>query len=158
MARLVSVSLPPAGAWLSCTPLPALGLHLRPKEFVTGAKFRLGLPMFSSAGPCPACLAPSDIVSNHALYCALGGRGSSDTTRCKTPSKAQLWSPALPPSGRGSPFCPVLHGGLALQHQTLFSQNIWFDAFYSHKHPHNEPYKWIFDFVFLSDSSMTLLR
>ena len=73
VARLASVSLPHAGAWLNCTPLPALGLHLRPEEFATAAKFRLGLPMFSSAGPCPACLAPSDIMGDHALCCGTGG-------------------------------------------------------------------------------------
>ena len=28
--------------------------------------------------------------------------------------------------------------------QTIFSQNIWFEAFYSHRYPYNEPYKRIF--------------
>ena len=57
MARLNSLGLPYAGAWLNCPPMPALGLHLRGVEFVAAVKFRLGLPVFNSAGPCPACAA-----------------------------------------------------------------------------------------------------
>ena len=41
--------LPKAGAWLNCSPLPALGLHLRGAEFVVACKFRLGLPVKSWA-------------------------------------------------------------------------------------------------------------
>ena len=31
---MASLSLPQAGAWLNCPPLPALGLHLHGSEFV----------------------------------------------------------------------------------------------------------------------------
>ena len=34
IARISSLALPYAGAWLNVTPSPALGLHLRPSEFV----------------------------------------------------------------------------------------------------------------------------
>ena len=73
VARLNSLSLPYAGAWLNCPPMPALGLHLRGVEFVAAVKFRLGLPIFNSAGPCPACDQPSDILGDHALVCGFGG-------------------------------------------------------------------------------------
>ena len=53
-ARLASVALPHAGDWLVVAPLAALGLHLRPAEFVLVVKYRLGLAVFDQAGPCPA--------------------------------------------------------------------------------------------------------
>ena len=42
-ARLGSLSLPHAGDWLNTAPLTAIGLHLRPREFVLVAKYRMGL-------------------------------------------------------------------------------------------------------------------
>ena len=45
-ARVASVSLPHAGDWLVVAPLVALGLHLRPQEFVLAVKYRLGLALF----------------------------------------------------------------------------------------------------------------
>ena len=62
-----------AGDWLNTPPLKALGLHLRPREFVLATKYRLGLPVFDSAGPCPACLRDSDIYGDHAMCCGSGG-------------------------------------------------------------------------------------
>ena len=73
MARLGSLGLPYAGAWLNCPPMPALGLHLRGVEFAAAVKFRLGLPIYNSAGPCPACDHPSDVMGDHALVCGFGG-------------------------------------------------------------------------------------
>ena len=72
-ARLGSLSLPHSGDWLNCAPLKALGLHLRPAEFVLAAKYRLGLPIFDQEGPCPACLRNSDVFGDHALCCGVGG-------------------------------------------------------------------------------------
>ena len=72
-ARLASVSLPHAGDWLVVAPLAALGLHLRPAEFVLVVKYRLGLAVFDQAGPCPACLRPSDVLGDHAMCCGTGG-------------------------------------------------------------------------------------
>ena len=40
---------------------------------MAAVKFRLGLPIFISAGPCPACDQPSDILGDHALVCGFGG-------------------------------------------------------------------------------------
>ena len=64
---------PHAGAWLNVVPVPALGLHLRASEFVPVVKLRLGMQVFSSAGACPACNAPSDLLGDHALCCATDG-------------------------------------------------------------------------------------
>ena len=72
-ARLASLALPHAGDWLNTAPLTALGLHLRPLEFVLAVKYRLGLPVFDRAGPCPACLRPSDVKGDHAMCCGSGG-------------------------------------------------------------------------------------
>ena len=59
-ARLLSLTLDHAGDWLNTPPLKALGLHLRPPEFVLALKYRLGMQVFDTAGPCPACLRDSD--------------------------------------------------------------------------------------------------
>ena len=39
MARLKSLTLPHAGDWLNVVPSTALGLHLRPQEFVMVARY-----------------------------------------------------------------------------------------------------------------------
>ena len=72
-ARLGSLSLPHAGDWLNTAPLTALGLHLRPREFVLVAKYRMGLAVFDREGPCPACLRHSDALGDHAMSCGCGG-------------------------------------------------------------------------------------
>ena len=51
VARLTCLKLPHAGAWLNVVPSPALGLHLRASEFVTALKLRLGVNVFTLAGP-----------------------------------------------------------------------------------------------------------
>ena len=43
LARLTSLGLKYAGSWLSVVPSPALGLHLRPAEFVPFVRYRLGI-------------------------------------------------------------------------------------------------------------------
>jgi hypothetical protein len=73
LARMASLRLPHAGDWLNALPSPALGLHLRPQEFVAAARLRLGAPVFAAAGPCPACLVHSDAEGDHALCCAYQG-------------------------------------------------------------------------------------
>ena len=73
MARLKSLTLPHAGDWLNVVPSTALGLHLRPQEFVMVARYRLGLPLYTKDGPCPACHRLSDRQGNHAMCCGSGG-------------------------------------------------------------------------------------
>ena len=72
-ARLLSLTLPHAGDWLNTPPLTALGLHLRPAEFVLASKYRLGLDVYSKTAPCPACLRLSDTKGDHAMSCGTGG-------------------------------------------------------------------------------------
>ena len=55
IARLRSLGLPHAGDWLSVVPMPALGLHLRPPEFVHCLKYRLGVQAYA-ADALPALL------------------------------------------------------------------------------------------------------
>ena len=66
-ARLASVGLPHAGDWLNVMPSPILGLHMKPAEFVASVKYRQGVPVFSSAGQCPACSRHSDALGDHAI-------------------------------------------------------------------------------------------
>ena len=73
IARMASLGLPHAGNWLSVVPLSALGLHLRSNEFLPLLKYRLGIPIYRSEGPCPACKLPSDSMGDHALGCAKTG-------------------------------------------------------------------------------------
>ena len=73
VARLASLGLPRAGAWLNSPPIPALGLHLRSTEFTIAVKLRLGCKIYEKEGPCPACLRPSNTYGDHALYCGSWG-------------------------------------------------------------------------------------
>ena len=69
IARLASLGLPHAGCWLSVVPSPSLGLHLRASEFIPVLKYRLGMPVYTSSGLCPACKLPSDRMGDHSLGC-----------------------------------------------------------------------------------------
>ena len=69
LARLTSLGLKYAGSWLSVVPSPALGLDLRPAEFVPIVRYRLGINVYSSEGNCPACGQESDKLGDHALAC-----------------------------------------------------------------------------------------
>ena len=70
VARLSSLGLKYAGSWLSVVPSPALGLHLRPAEFVPMLRYCLGVQVYSSEGLCSACGKSSDKMGDHALACA----------------------------------------------------------------------------------------
>ena len=52
-ARLLSLTLPQSGAWLSAPPLPSLGLHLQPNEFRAALKYRIGVPLYIAERKCP---------------------------------------------------------------------------------------------------------
>ena len=73
MARLLSVGLPHAGDWLNVIPSPTLGLHMKSGEFVISVKYRLGVPVYTTAGQCPACLHHSDALGDHAISCGYQG-------------------------------------------------------------------------------------
>ena len=68
-ARLASLGLPHAGDWLNVIPSPILGLHVRAQEFRYSVLYRLGAPVYSSDGPCPACKKDSDRYGDHAIIC-----------------------------------------------------------------------------------------
>ena len=75
-ARLLSLSVRHAGAWLSAPPIPALGLHMAPNEFTISAKYRLGVPVYDAERKCPFCKAGFlDINGDHAIACH--GRGDA---------------------------------------------------------------------------------
>ena len=75
IARFASVSLPGshAGDWLTTVPSPSLGLLLKPQEFIAALRYRLGHPVYSRDGPCPACGQPSDRLGDHSLNCTWHG-------------------------------------------------------------------------------------
>ena len=60
--------------WLGAIPSHALGLHLTAEEFVFPARRRLGIPVYSVEGPCPAvrCNNWADSLGIHSLNCSLG--------------------------------------------------------------------------------------
>ena len=74
IARLNSVGLPKAGAWLQAIPSKSLGLHLRNREMKVSLSYRLGLNVFAVAGPCGACVTMnSDRLGDHAIACGSQG-------------------------------------------------------------------------------------
>ena len=72
-ARMASLGLPHAGDWLNVIPSPVLGLHVRPQEFRFSVLYRLGAPIYPSAGLCPACKKDSDRYGDHAIVCGSHG-------------------------------------------------------------------------------------
>ena len=75
-ARLFSSSVQHAGAWLSASPIPALGVHMAPNESIVSAKYRLGVLVYDAGRKCPFCRAGVlDIYGDHAIACH--GRGDS---------------------------------------------------------------------------------
>ena len=74
-ARLNCASREGAGDWLNALPSKSLGLHLRKAEFVTAARYRLGMSVFRQEGQCPMprCHRVNDIRGDHAISCAVGG-------------------------------------------------------------------------------------
>ena len=72
-ARLASLGLPHAGDWLFAIPSPGLTLHLRSQEFIMTVKYRLGCPVYTAAGKCPACPKFSDVYGDHAISCGTEG-------------------------------------------------------------------------------------
>lgn len=73
-ARIRALCLKGAGAWLHTVPNKAMGLHLYPQELATQLRLTLGLPIFHTAGLCPAgCGLQSDIFGVHAIQCSYRG-------------------------------------------------------------------------------------
>ena len=72
-ARMNSLGLQHAGDWLHVVPSPVLGLHLRPQEFRFAMLYCLGVPIYSSEGPCVACGLPCDVRGDHLISCGAAG-------------------------------------------------------------------------------------
>ena len=71
---LQSNRLKGTGAFLNVVPSPALGLYVPPREFTAAVKYRLGLPLYPSPGPCSLCHKESDVFGDHAISaCTVGG-------------------------------------------------------------------------------------
>ena len=73
LARVKSAAVRHSGDWLNCVPNKSLGLHLRNQEYILSVKYLLGIPVFSSAGPCVACGRHSDVFGHHAVGCGMQG-------------------------------------------------------------------------------------
>ena len=72
-ARLLSVSAPHAGSWISVVPSTGLGLYLDPAECQTAIKWWLGLDT-SRGSLCPFCSGIAlDPLGHHANSCRHGG-------------------------------------------------------------------------------------
>ena len=100
-ARLLCLSLPHSGDWLNTPPLTALGLHLRSAEFILVMKYRLGMAVYDKAGPCPACLRPSDILGDHAMSCGTGGERISRHNHLRDALYEMAVSAGLAPTKEG---------------------------------------------------------
>ena len=94
-ARLLSVTSPHAGSWLSVTPSEGLGLHLDPSQFQIAIKWWLGLDL-SCGSCCPLCPEIAlDPLGHHAVTCKRGGDVVPATTICmislRSPAGELIW-------------------------------------------------------------------
>ena len=103
IARLNSVSIEGShsGDWLTVPPSPGLGLRLQPAEFVVALRQRLGHPIFSSAGPCPACGQASDALGDHAMNCAWHGERIARHNALRDTIHSTAANAALAPTKEG---------------------------------------------------------
>jgi len=79
-------------------PSPGLGLHLRSSEWIISAKYRLGCPVFSRDGECPACYRHSDKMGDHAISCGSEGERISRHNHLRDHLYNTCVSAALGPS------------------------------------------------------------
>ena len=68
-ARLLSLAISHAGAWLTVVPIKGLGLCMQPAEFQAAVRYRLGIPVFPAERRCPSCPGTLDIMGDHAITC-----------------------------------------------------------------------------------------
>ena len=69
-ARLLSLTLPLAGAFLNAVPSHVFGLSIIPENFRVSLLYRLGLPVYAASLSCPACGKDSDAFGDHTITCA----------------------------------------------------------------------------------------
>ena len=94
-ARLLSVSSPHAGSWLSVTPSEGLGLHLDPSQFQVAIKWWLGLDL-SYGSCCPLCPEIAlDPLGHHAVTCKRGGDVVSHHNKLRDVLAESCWQADL---------------------------------------------------------------
>ena len=103
IARLNSLGIQNshAGDWLNVVPNPGLGLLMQSAEFVVALRYRLGHPVYSVEGPCPACGRHSDMLGNHALNCAWQGERIARHNRLRDTLHSTAAAAALAPTKEG---------------------------------------------------------
>jgi hypothetical protein len=76
---MLACSMPHSSDWLLAPPIAGLGLALQSAQFRAALKFRLSMPLYSEAFPCPAltkagkvCGAEMDQFGDHAICCRHG--------------------------------------------------------------------------------------
>ena len=76
---MLACSMPRSSDWLLAPPIAGLGLALQSAQFRAALKFRLSMPLYSEAFPCPAltkagkvCGAEMDQFGDHAICCRHG--------------------------------------------------------------------------------------
>ena len=67
----------------------ALGLHLRPREFIVAVKYRLGVRVYTETGPCTACGDDSDAYGDHAVECGSEDLQAQHPQGCHPPDSHQ---------------------------------------------------------------------
>ena len=106
IARLASLTVPHSGDWLNVLPSPNLGLHLRTAEWIISVKYRLGVPVFSTAGACPACHSFSDKEGDHAISCGHEGERIARHNHLRDTLYRTAVSAALGPTREGRALIP----------------------------------------------------
>ena len=101
-----SLGLPHAGGWLSVVPSPALGLRLGASGFVPVVGCRLGVPVCSAGGPCPACAAPGGRVGDRSLGCGTAGDGMARRSMLGDVLFGAAAGADLGPAGEGGHLLP----------------------------------------------------
>ena len=70
-ARLLSLSLPGTGAWVTALPEPAN--RIAPEAYTAALRLRLGVPLYSASTKCDKCGVKMDAMGVHVLNCPRGG-------------------------------------------------------------------------------------
>ena len=69
VTRLLSLTLPHSGDWLTVVPSHSLGLAIPGLDFRYAHRYRLGMPLYTRSFRCPFCDAHNDAFGDHAIGC-----------------------------------------------------------------------------------------
>ena len=75
LQRLLRVSQPHAGAFVTAVPSDVDGYHaiMRPRNFCAAIRYRLGVPVLNEEISCPMCMQTIDRFGDHATCCSKAG-------------------------------------------------------------------------------------